>query len=75
MVGAVWMVTPGGVATEWVDLRGVADFVPAVSFGSGRGGWSATALYVMDFDGGVHEAEIGIAGRLDPHLRGAPGAR
>lgn len=69
MSGVVWQVTPAGDATMWLDVRGDNPFVPALNFGSGRGGWSDTSIYVMSFNGGVYEADLGVAGRLDPHLR------
>ncbi len=45
-------------------------FIPAVNFGSGRGGWKSTALYVQElFKQGVYEIDIGIRGKKEPHLQ------
>ena len=69
MTGVIWQVTPAGDTDIWLDLRSDTDFIPAVNFGSGRGGWSETSIFVMNFNGGVYEADLGVAGRVDPHLR------
>jgi hypothetical protein len=49
----------------------VADFeinpVTAVNFGSGKQGWDARALYVMNYaEGGVFELQVGVRGGAPP---------
>lgn len=69
MSGQVWRYTLAGALELWLDLTGEGAFVPALNFGSGVGGWKADSIYVMDFNGGLFEADLGIGGRVDPHLR------
>ncbi len=75
MTGIVWRVTPDKQITEAVTLGGGGfpegpggAFICAINFGSGVGGWKADHLYVMDFGGGVYEANLGVRGKPVPHL-------
>jgi outer membrane protein assembly factor BamB len=68
MSGRVYRVTPDGVVELAIDVPGLPFITPALNFGSGVGGWSSTSLYVALFVGGVYEVEMGVQGRVDPHL-------
>jgi SMP-30/Gluconolactonase/LRE-like region len=68
--GLVWRITPAGVATEVFAGKGLFS---ALRFGSGRGGWKPTALYLTRTDaqgtgGGGVEVELGVRGMPDPYL-------
>jgi hypothetical protein len=41
-------------------------FMWSLAFGSGRQGWSGTALYAQEPGGRVHELELGVAGQPPP---------
>jgi sugar lactone lactonase YvrE len=68
--GHVTRIRPDGRTDEFVKLDPVGDdmWTSAVHFGSGRGGWRADALYIMDRFGGLFEVEVGVPGVPEPHL-------
>ena len=73
MGGVIWRITPTGeiaLAVEIADESGdpMHAITPAVNFGSGYGGWKATHLFIMSFDGGLFEAAMGVPGKPEPHL-------
>jgi hypothetical protein len=77
MTGSLYRITPEGQIDLAVDLGGGGGgggpggggvFVPAVNFGSGVGGWKRDHVYIMNFEGGVFEANVGIPGKSEPHL-------
>ena len=41
---------------------------PALNFGTGVGGFEKDHLYVMDFRGQLHDVDVGIVGKWEPHL-------
>ncbi len=72
MGGYIWRVTPDGEAEVFIDLVALTgEFcgLAAVNFGSDAGGWERDHLYVTDLIGGVYEFDVGIPGRVEPHLR------
>lgn len=74
MSGVLYRITPEGQVDVAVDLGGGSGggvpgvFIPAVNFGSGVGGWKRDHVYIMNFEGGVFEANVGIPGKDEPHL-------
>lgn len=76
MSGIVWRVTPEKVLEKAVELNMGGgggggfefSFISAVNFGSGVGGWDRNTLYIMDLDGKIHEANVGIGSKPVPHL-------
>jgi sugar lactone lactonase YvrE len=66
MEGTIWRVSPDGEKEMVVELGG--DFINAVNFGSGKGGWKADALYIGGMSGAIHEVELGVIGAPQPHL-------
>ncbi|MCG8418395.1 MAG: SMP-30/gluconolactonase/LRE family protein [Proteobacteria bacterium] len=70
MAGLIWRVQPDGSAEMVIDIRSHVGngLIPAVNFGSGKGGWKANALYIMDFAKRVYEVEVGIESKAEPHL-------
>jgi sugar lactone lactonase YvrE len=66
----VWRMTPTGDTTKIFDINSA---VMGVRFGSGRGGWKATSLYVSTLQGpaataAVMELDLGVRGMGDPYL-------
>ncbi len=65
MSGIVWRIKPDKTIEKAVELGvggpfGGGVFICAISFGSGKGGWDANTLYIMDLQGQIHEAPIGV---------------
>lgn len=56
----------GVVEPKFANVRG--EYVSALHFGSGIGGWERDHLYVMDRYGELHDLAIGIPGAQEPHL-------
>jgi hypothetical protein len=61
----LWRVSPQAEAIKIVQDATLAPL--AVRFGSGRGGWKETALYVAAL-GGMLELDLGFRGTRDPYL-------
>jgi hypothetical protein len=64
----VWHVTPTGLTTRLVAGSSITG---GLHFGSGRGGWKETALYISAHDrarAGLQEVELGFRGMKDPYL-------
>ncbi len=73
MSGIIARITPSGEAEVAVlvgdsDDGTSMDFIPAVNFGSGYGGWKKDHLYVMSFSQGIYEVDMGVEGKPEPHL-------
>jgi len=67
--GRVTRIRPDGQHNTFVDVDRPGDmWTSAVHFGSGRGGWRADSLYVMDRYGGLFEVYVGVPGIAEPHL-------
>lgn len=58
--------TPAG-SMNFQTFSPIPAVTPALNFGSGVGGFERDHLYVMNFLGGVMEADIGIDGHWEPH--------
>lgn len=76
MSGTIIRINPNGetkVAVqvgrdEDTDFLGMLEMIPAVNFGSGKGGWKSDHLYILSFMGGIYEADMGVPGKPEPHL-------
>jgi len=67
--GRVTRIRPDGGTESFVHVNRPGDmWTSAVHFGSGRGGWRADSLYVMDRYGGLFEVYVGVPGVAEPHL-------
>ena len=74
MEGRVIRATPSNEIEVAVDLTSeYFPFIPAVNFGSGVGGWKRDHLYIISFDVGIYEVEIGAIGKPEPPPLKAPG--
>jgi hypothetical protein len=69
MDGTVWRVRMDGTVEVVAELAGTPISFPALNFGYPPvGGWDADALYVLTFTGSLHELQIGVPGKWEPHL-------
>jgi hypothetical protein len=69
MDGTVWRVRLDGTIEVVAELPGTPISFPALNFGYPPvGGWGSTALYVLTFTGQLHELQIGVPGKWEPHL-------
>lgn len=72
MHGIVHRVSPDGQVTVVADMtENYPAFITALNFGSGIGGWHAHTLYVMVIQGGMYALDLGVGGKVEPHLTGA----
>lgn len=70
MDGRIFRYLPDGTAAGSMNVQGVLPLfsvTPALNFGSGVGGFERDHLYIMNFLGGVIDADIGIEGHWEPH--------
>lgn len=68
MGGYIHRVFPDGSQEVFADVSSQSQFISAVNFGSGYGGFQATFLYVMDLNGGLFEIETDIPRNWEPHF-------
>ena len=73
MAGVIWRITPSGeteLAVEITDEQkdSLNTTITAVNFGSGYGGWKRNHLYTISYTGNIHEVDIGVTGKPEPHL-------
>lgn len=70
MDGRILRFLPDGTPAGSMNVQGTLPLfsvTPALNFGSGAGGFERDHLYIMNFLGGVIDADIGIEGHWEPH--------
>ncbi len=69
MGGRIIRIDPQGQQEEFINISGQpgGDFISAVNFGSGAGGFERENFYIMSFSNVLFEIEAGIPGKWEPH--------
>jgi len=72
--GRIQRIWPDGTVEDWLTISDGWDlWTTALHFGSGIGGFKTDYLYIMNRDGGVYEAFVGVEGRPEPHYPSVTG--